>query len=159
MKGSGKQVLSKILSDLSTTLLSDDELPQATRKLMAGMLVHGSTSADSYDLVSKMGWSSSTRDGEVWRQGVATKEGNVFISDLFESMIELPSVKEAMLREYPDLTPKNYEACINAIWLIISSVQMFSELLPVETKEDLDIDGWVKLRMRHYDSFFEELGE
>jgi hypothetical protein len=144
-KGSGKQVLNKILYDLSTKLINNKELSLATQKLRAGLLLHGSTSEENLELVSKLVWSSSHEDdtGEVWRQGIATKNGNIFVSDLFETIIENETLKESVMKEYPELSSMDYDAGMFAIWLLISSVQMFTELLPVEVDDDIDLDEWV----------------
>jgi hypothetical protein len=159
-KGSGKQILTLILSELSTKITPDEELSKATDYLRAGLLLHGSTAYETYEKVSKLTWSSSlyekyeTEDEEedkVARQGIALANGNIFLSDLFESMIETPMLKEELLKIYPNLEPDDYEAGVFAIWLVLSSVQMFTELLSVEIDSSrIDVDAWVESMMRHY---------
>ncbi|EDN71945.1 hypothetical protein BGS_1354 [Beggiatoa sp. SS] len=131
-RGSGKQVVNKILYALSTKLINNKELSLATQKLRAGLLLHGSTSEENFELVSKLVWSSSHHDdtGKVWRQGIALKNGNIFVSDIFETIIENETLKESVMKEYPELSSMDYDAAMFAIWLVISSVQMFTELLP-----------------------------
>jgi hypothetical protein len=58
MKGSGKQVLLRILTELSTRITPEGDLPRATQRLRAGLLLHGSTADDSYERSSQIVWAS-----------------------------------------------------------------------------------------------------
>ncbi|WP_041598735.1 hypothetical protein [Hahella chejuensis] len=149
-KGSGKQILLKILYELSTKLIDKEELPAATDRIRAGLLLHGSTSETNFDLVSKLHWSSSEKDGEVVRQGLAALNGNVFVSDILESIWCNDKVKSLILDEYPSLTEGDYEACLFSIWAMTSSSQMFSYLRSVETQDDINIDDWVRVVINAY---------
>lgn len=155
-KGSGKQVLNCILNELSTRLTPEDKLSEASDRLRAGLLLHGSTSDDAYEAVSRLAWASSQADdGDINRQGIAVANGNVFISDLFESIIEVPHLKQEILKQYPNLNPDDYEAGILAIWLVLSSVQTFTNLLPIEIDNlSIDADLWVESMMKHYRNHF-----
>lgn len=161
MRGSGKQVLGNILKNLSTKLLNEDELSDATHKLQAGLLVHGSTAFESFEKVSRLIWGSSTDDGEVWRQGIATRNGNYFISDIFESILATPDLKKAIMSEYPKLDASDYEAAMWGIYLVLTSVQMFNELLTVEVKNDneLDLDRWIQSCSKRMQDHLEEQAE
>lgn len=158
--GSGKQVLSLILADLSTTVTAESELSLATDRLRAGLLLHGSTADETYEIVSRLTWASSLDDeGDVTAQGIAIGNGAVLISDFFEEIMDIPKLKQKMLKRYPELQPDDYEAGILAIWLILSSVQTFTCLLPAEVESSrIDVDGWVKSMMRHYRYYFDQKG-
>jgi hypothetical protein len=155
-KGSGKQVLNHILNELSTRLTPESKLSEATDRLRAGLLLHGSTSDETYESVGRLAWASSKDDdGDINRQGIVIANGNVFISDLFESIIEVPELKHEIMKQYPNLTPDDYEAGIFAIWLVLSSVQTFTNLLPIEIdKSRIDANMWVESMMKHYRNHF-----
>ncbi len=77
MKGSGKQILGRILAALSTKTTNDKDLSIATQRLRAGLLAHGSTADENYEMAGRLVWSNSKDDeGKVWRQGIALHNGN-----------------------------------------------------------------------------------
>lgn len=152
MSGSGKQILNRILADLSTRFIESGELQSATKKLRAGLLLHGSTSDENFALVNHLVWASSSDEDGVCRQGMAVDEGSVFVSDMFESIVDLPGLKNAMLEKHSNLTSEGYDAGVFSIWAVLSSVQMFSSLLEVE-KGDVDVDGRVKSMNRHMEDY------
>jgi hypothetical protein len=157
--GSGKQVLLRIISDLSTRRVSVDDLSEANELLRTGLLLHGSTSDESYKHASHLVWGGDADDRPDARQGIASKRGNLLIADLFEKIVEMPGLKEAMLSENPELTGDDYEACIWAIWVVLSACQMYAELRPAETSEAIDIDAWKVGIMRHYRNHFSQDGK
>ena len=160
--GSGKQILGRILAELSTKITDDNDMGNATQRLRTGLLVHGSTAEESYEMASRLAWSSSKdKLGSVWRQGIALSHGNYFISDIFEKMTELPELKEWLLSAYPDLDSSDFEACTWAIWLVLSSVQMFEELLSVEVDDvhKIDLEHWVEVYTKHYMYYFAQKGK
>ena len=157
-KGSGRQVLNIILSELSSRVVKKNELNDATRRLKTGLLVRGSTSEENHELISKLAWGESVKDGRLWRQGIVTEKGNIFILDLFESMVESKALETDMLKEFPQLTPESYEASIFAMWLILSSAQMYEQYLAVEVENETEIDikHWVKTCMRHHENYIKD---
>ncbi|RZA00493.1 MAG: hypothetical protein EOO68_11230 [Moraxellaceae bacterium] len=156
MNGSGKQILLKILTQLSTQLTAESELENATSKMRAGLLLHGSTSDENYRCVNNLQWSSSyDEDQAVWRQGIATVDGQIFIADLVESLMDLPNMHASLLAEYPGLTAKGLDASLQAIWLIISAVQMYSQLREVEVDEaQVDVEKRVAAMTKHFNHHF-----
>jgi len=159
MKGSGKQILLKILSDLSTRVISDAGLDEATCRVRAGLLLHGSTAEESYEKASRIVWATARdRLGELNRQGMALASGPVFISDLCETVFSMPGLKEHVLEEHPQLSEQDYEAFEWVLWLLVSSVQMFASLNAVEMTEEIDVNRWVEDMMRHYRNHFEHRG-
>jgi hypothetical protein len=105
----------------------------ACERIRAAMLVHGSTGGDAWDDADNLTWASErNKDGEVHKQGLALKETDLFLSDLFETIIEPDEIPEHVAMTYPDLTPKQYHRATRFIWLLLSSVQWFEELSSVE---------------------------
>lgn len=65
--------------------------------------------------------------------------------DIFEYMLEKPDLKEYVLERYKDLSSEDYDACVWCIWLLLSSRQMFTQLLKVEVEPgDIDVNRWVE---------------
>jgi hypothetical protein len=158
MTASGKQVLLRVLRDLSSKHLPKEEEEGATKRLRAALLMHGSTSDENFHMVNRLSWGTIGAEAGSIRQGVATHSGKVLIADLYERMLQMPGLENFCREAYPDLTEKDYEAGTWAIWLIISAVQMFAELLSVETNEkDLDIEPWIEGYSRKFDLFLSEL--
>ena len=145
MNGSGKEVLLKILSELSTISILERDLNDATKKVRAGLLLRGSTSDENFELVEQIIWGSEKENGSITRQGVALKRGNIFIADIFEDLWCSEVVENELKKIYPNLTSQEYEAVMMAIWLIISSCQMYENLLSVERKGEIDVESWVKV--------------
>lgn len=167
-QGSGKQVLNRILAELSTKITPEEGLGEATDRLRAGLLMHGSTADQTFEDVSRLSWVSShgvvryrcESDGDdelgVVRQGIAVGGGTVFISDLFEAMMESPQLKQEMLKSHPELESADYDAGVFAIWLVVSSVQTFTGLLSVEIDSSrIDVGAWVDSMMKHYHHYFD----
>ena len=149
-RGSGKQVMLRILAALSTQAVPEGALAAATKRLRAGLLLHGSTSDDSYANARRLAWvADRDAEGAVGRQGIGTATGGVLLSDVFETMIEAPGLKEYVLARHAALTDEDYAALEWAMWLLVSSVQMFPDLLQVET---VDVDRWIE----NYAAKFEE---
>jgi hypothetical protein len=155
MNGSGKQILLKILSELSTRVLSNEDLEGATRRVRTGLLLHGSTAEESFEHASRIAWTSD-RDqaGHIDRQGMALENGEVFIADLYETAFSMPGLRDFVLQEHPKMTEQDYDAFEWILWLLVSGVQMFSQLNPAEASHDIDIDRWVESMMKHYDHHF-----
>ena len=155
MNGSGKQVLNKILENLSTKLVQSTELSEATGLLRTGLLYRGSTSGDKVEKASLIKWGSDTDDGQVWRQGVSTLS-NIFVADIFEEIWDLPEVKSKVIKKFPMLKEQEYEAAMFAIWAILTSQQMYDEYLPVECNPvNIDIERCKKFMEMIYSEHFE----
>lgn len=130
---SGKQILLEVLLEASQRKTSDSDIATATERIRAALLLHGSTGGDAWDDADNLTWASERNsDGEVLRQGLALKESDLFLSDLFETIIESDEVPEHVTMAHPDLTPKQYHRATRFIWLLLSSVQWFEELSSVE---------------------------
>jgi len=68
---------------------------------------------------------------------------------VYGHVIEAPGLKEYVLARHAALTNEDYAALEWAMWLLVSSVQMFPDLLQVET---VDVDRWIE----NYAAKFEE---
>ena len=146
--GSGKQILNRILDQLSTGIVLDEEASKATDMLRAGLLYHCSTSDEVCAAVSLLKWGSKFDDeGDLIVQGIKTKDSDLLISDLIEELADDPVVKERVMARFPEISSGEYEAVMYAFWGLISSVQMYTELLEAETSE-IDIDARVKSIMK-----------
>ena len=157
MKGSGKQVLLRILYELSTHALPEPSLPDASGRLRAGLLLHGSTAEESFEHAARLKWCSESDEDGVRRQGAGTS-GGVFVSDVYEDMIEMPGLSQHLVQRHPELTLEDVEACEWFMWLIISGVQMFSQLNVVEENGEIDVDTWVESVLKKYDNHFRDRG-
>lgn len=149
-KGSGKQVLNKILYRLSTRITSDDNLENASEELRTGLLLLGTATEEHFELMDRIKWASSFYEkdnkndpDELSKQGIATVEGDVFISDIAETIMDDDIIKNRVMSLYPMLGARDYDAALFTIWLLTISTQMFSQMLSTETDEELGLDEWV----------------
>lgn len=150
--GSGKQVLNLILLELSTRLLrTRKQLAQATEKLRAGLLLHGSTADQTVNDVGRLVWASSQdENGNIWRQGIATTKG-LFISDVVERLLDAPEIRAKALALFPEADSADYDAISHAIWLLVSGQQFFACVHAAEIDSArIDVDAWTAAMARHY---------
>ena len=137
---SGKQILLSVLQELSQKRSTD--LHEATDRLNPAMLVHASTAYETWFTVEKHGWLSETDadyDDSV-RQGIGLRESNVFLSDLFECIVDSPEVASKVKEKYPQLSQEDYEDATSMIWQLLSALQYYSELDSVENDGKLDLE-------------------
>ncbi len=160
MKGSGKQVLLRILSELSTRVTPEHDLAQATRRLRAGLLLHGSTADESFDCASQVTWASGyDEDGGLVQQGIAVGEARVPLVDLFDTVFSMKGLEDHVTSVHPGLGPKEVETLRWVMWLLVSSVQMYSWLVGIENVDELDVDAWVENYSQKYDFHFKDRSE
>ena len=123
----------------------------ATRMLRAGLLLHGSTAEESYLNTSRISWASkgdpATGDA---RQGIAIGDDQVMLTDLYDTLFEMNGLKEHLKNAHPSLTDTDLEAYEWVMWLLVSMVQMFQQLLSVESDKDLGIQEWVAMMTEKY---------
>jgi hypothetical protein len=152
----GKQILLEVLRELSQQRTDASDLGEASERVGAGLLLHGSTGGAAWEAVDDFSWSSSlNQDGEPTKQGLALTGEKVFLADLFEAVAGTDSVPEHVSREFPHLTPERYRRATHFMWLILSSAQWFEEFSSVESgpldlaeKEQL-IEGYIQ-KLRHF---------
>lgn len=116
------------------------------------------TSEEMVEAVRRLVWASdetrprwdkrreTEKRSEPWRQGVATKQG-YFLSDFVEDLIDQPGLREAIRTKNPSVSDDDLEALEHALWCIVTGVQMYRELLSVESRVEEDprigVDEWV----------------
>lgn len=151
---SGKQILLRVLTELSQGALPPPTGAEITDRVKAGFLLHGSTASESWPAVERLEWSEGRdKDGEVYRHGI-TYEG-IFLSDLLGELITPDEVPAHLAAKYPELSPQKYHEAMGFIWLILSSVQWFSQLGSVEEDSDNKVTGEKLLanymgKLRHF---------
>jgi hypothetical protein len=156
MKGSGKQILLQILSELSTRVTAERGLAQATRRLRAGLLLHGSTADESFESASHVSWASGYEDGVLVQQGIAIGEARVLLVDLFDTVFSMKGLEDHVAGVHPELGSSGFEALRWTMWLLVSSVQMYSYLVGIENVDELDVDAWVDQYSQKYDFHFKQ---
>jgi len=155
MNGSGKQILLRILRDLSGKKIPEEFLEDSTDRIRAGLLLHGSTSEENFEKAKTIRWANSLSDGALERQGLAAQNGKVFLSDFFERMLEMPELQSFMVESYDGFKDSDYEAAVWALWALVSAPQMFSELLDVEAVDsELELEAWIEKMTQKYETFF-----
>lgn len=143
MSGSGKQLLVSVLQELSTSKTETQDLPEATAKIRAGLLLHGSTAEEHCELVQKLAWiEKEDADGDVSIQGIGVKSSGVLLSEVMDTILATPSLKSHVLAQIPSLDASDYDASEHALSLLVTCVQMFAELLPVE-QNNVNVDSWM----------------
>ena len=132
---SGKQILLRLLSELSQGATPSPTSPEIADKLRAAFLLHGSTASESWPAVEHIQWSAEPDElgGQV-RRGV-TYDG-IFLSDLFEQLIHPDGIPSHVASKYPELSPERYQEAVRFIWLILSSVQWFECVASIEDESD-----------------------
>lgn len=163
--GSSRQIFNKIFYELSREITPSDKMSEASEKMRTALLVLGGTAEESYHPIDRIKWSSKFRtkwesgesdledadelSKEVSVQGMATVNGDIFISDIFEKLWCDEIIRARVLELYPQFDEMDYEAIFKSIWLVLISVQMFEEMLSLETDKDLGIDEWIEACKRH----------
>lgn len=137
---SGKQVLLKILQDYSQQRLADNDLEQASETIRSALCGLCSTSSETMEEIQEMGWLSYSDDGELVKQGLGLVKADVFLSDLFEELIEDNEIPDRIKERFPELTQQQYSSGLDMIWWFLSSVQYWEELSPVENGGVLEDD-------------------
>lgn len=159
MRGSGKQVLLRILTELSTRITPEVDMQRATQRLRAGLLLHGSTADESYEHSSQIAWTSRRdSEGNLELQGIAVGDGSVFLTELYDAVFSMNGLKDHVLKTHPDLGSKGFDAFEWVMWLLVSALQMLPELAAIEAVDELDVDKWVEGMSRHYDNYFKAKG-
>ena len=131
---SGKEILLRVLSELSQGATPPAISPEISDKVRACFLLHGSTASESWPAVEHIQWSAEND-----RQGI-TYDG-IFLTDLFEDLTFKDGIPSHVANKYPELSPERYQEAMRFIWLILSSVQWFKCLAEVENEADSKAQG------------------
>lgn len=62
----------------------------------------------------------------------------IFLSDLFEVLIEDDEIPERIQEKFPLLTQAEFSDALDLIWYLLSSLQHLEELNSVENRGNLD---------------------
>jgi hypothetical protein len=159
MKGSGKQILLRVLRELSSKKIPNEDLCSASERVRAALLLHGSSSKENFEKAISLKWSVDPLEGDVERQGLAAQDERVFLSDFFERMLEMPGIEEFMVKSYQGFKGSDYDAAIWALWALVTAPQMYSELQGVEVEDsELELENWLQNYIEKLDYFRRENG-
>ena len=135
---SGKQVLLDVLGNLSQKATESSACEEVSETLRAALCAHRSTSSEAMEQILRTQWKSDSIDGEVLRQGIAIGSSGVFISDLFEELIQNRDMPTHLRERFPELSQADYESGLDTIWALLSAVQFWKELESVENSGDFE---------------------
>lgn len=65
-------------------------------------------------------------------------------------------LEEHVMRTHPELGSRGFETLRWTMWLLVSSVQMYSRLVGIENVDELDVDAWVDEYSQKYDFHFKD---
>ena len=134
--GSGKQVVLELLRELSEKKVKSSELEFVSKKVRAALLMQGSSSEENIKFVKRLCWAQELDEsGNVERQGLATMDG-LMVSDIVEEIFLCPQLLSHLNKEFPALSEKDFEAIEFGVFVLLSSLQMFIDLLEVEQEFD-----------------------
>lgn len=156
---SGKQVLLKVLQQYSQQQQQESDLEQASEVVQSALCLHCSTSGETMEKILEMGWLSYSKDEKLVKQGLGLSEPNVFLSDLFEELIEDDKMPQRIKDRFPEITQQQYDSGLDMIWWLLSSLQYWSQLSSVENQGVLDeaeADKLLKGHKRWLNSFKKE---
>lgn len=129
---SGKQVLLNVLQEYSQNLQCEQDLDEVSMTLKSALCVHCSTSSETTKQINELAWLSQSEEGALVKQGIGLAKPNVFLSELFETLIEDSNIPKSVTERFPTLTKDQYSTGLDMIWHLLSSMQYWSELSSVE---------------------------
>ncbi len=135
---SGKQVLLSTIQKHSQKCKTDKELNKTTDEIQSALALHCSTSGETIKKIEQIGWLSEKRKKEIVKQGLGLLNSEVFLSDLFEELIEKDTIPKRIKKRFPELTQKEYSVGLDIIWYLLSSLQYWEQLSSVENEGKLD---------------------
>ena len=158
MNFSGKEYLLKVLAQLSTQTTADNQLPNATDNLRAGLMLHGSTSDDAMVHYLNTAWcSEQDTTGKVVAQGVGLQSSGRRIADLFfEQFYANDAVKQAVMKNNEGVSEQDFETMGFLIYQLLSACEMHTQLQSVENQGDIDVEYWTPKIVRKLALFEQE---
>jgi len=137
---SGKQILLRLLSELSQGATPPPTGLEIADKVRAAFLLDGSTASESWSAVEHIDWSAGHWSAGPDEPSMQVRAGitydGIFLSDLFEELTYPDGIPLHVASKYPELTPERYKEAMRFIWLILSSVQWFACVASVEDEPD-----------------------
>lgn len=153
-KGSGKQILMKILEEIST---SDVSVEEATRKLRCGLLLHGSTSLDDFSNAKRLSWVEKIDRFGTKTRAIGLEKYDLQVIDVFRELARSGKLTTSILELYPNLDSKSCEAVIWSMWLILSATRMNENYLKLESGcTTKDVTDYIEDYSAKYDYHFKE---
>lgn len=142
---SGKQVLLSVLQEYSQRKTEKSDLDEVTDRVKAALLVHCSSSNEALNKVEKLAWLSQDDGNGPVKQGLGLSSSGVFLSDIFEELVEDDELPERLKKRFPALTQDDFSDALEFIWWLLSAVQFWNELSSVENEGNLDLSEREKL--------------
>jgi len=109
------------------------------------LCAHCSTSGETMEKIQKVGWLVKSEDDRLIKQGLGLKEPNIFLSDIFEELIEDDQLPTRLTERFPNLSQEQYSTALDMIWWLLSSLQYWEQLSSVENDGELDVKEKNKL--------------
>lgn len=122
------------LARLSQVATPKGDLPEASDRFRAALLLHGSTAASAWPTVERVGW-ISPEDGI---QGPGLVEGDVPLVDLIRALQDNEEIPQCVQDRLPDLSLRDYRAGLHVIWLLLAQLYYQEGLASVEDGGILD---------------------
>jgi hypothetical protein len=135
---SGKQVLLSVLQKYSQSKQENIDLASVSDRVKSALALHCSTAGETMAKLEKLSWLSESSESEVVKQGLGLSKGKVFLSDLFEELIQEDEIPARVKNRFPSLTQEDYSDSLDMIWSLLSSLQYWDELSSVENDGQLD---------------------
>lgn len=147
---SGKQILLSLLQEYSQKKMNGEELAEATDRIKAGLLLHGSSAHYMWGLVERFGWLNKNEliddeergeiEGNVECQGIGLAKSKILLSDLFSVMLNNETILETVQEAYPEIDKEEYEAAIHIMNLLFAAVEWHPFFESVENNGKLDTE-------------------
>lgn len=155
---SGKQVLLHFLKKYSQQRTKKEDLVDVSENIRVGLLLHGSTSKESWRIVDTIEWGEEIDEesNEILSQGLKIKDKNISLTELFEYITweSETKVPKKVAKRFPELTLSEYDVATRIMGLILSSIEWSCWLSEVENDGNMD---FVELS-KYLKSYKEKLG-
>lgn len=139
---SGKQILIHFLKKYSLQKTKKEDLAEVSENIRVGLLLHGSTPKEMWQIVDKIEWGEETADesDEVITQGLRIKDKNISLPELLDYITwkSEHKVPKRVAKRFPELTQSEYYAATRIIGLVLSSIEWSEWLSEVENGGKLD---------------------
>lgn len=132
----GKQILLRLLGKYSQEKTPKKELEEVTETVKSGLLLHGSSSHQMWNMTHELAWleRSPDQDGIVKKQGLGLRASDFLLSELFGIITENEKIPAPIKKEFPELSQKAYKAGIHTIWLLIKALEWSESYEEVESE-------------------------
>lgn len=131
---SGKQILLSLLRTCSQLGVDPKSQSEATERLKAGLLLHGSTADETWAKVERVAWLRTERV-----QGLGLARTGTPVLAILEALVGEEVMPERVAQKFPEISQQDYEAAVFVLWALVSQVSFFEELKSVENGGDLDV--------------------